>query len=65
MYLDLHGYITYNGYCSKTMGQLWDPLSHKYQFNSHMKMVWLQWLPVLTLYGPTFTEASFASTTEV
>jgi hypothetical protein len=32
---------------------------------THMRMVWLPWLPVLTLNGPMFTGESFVSTSEI
>jgi hypothetical protein len=41
--------------------QLWDPLLNKYGFNCNARMVWLPWLPNLTLYVSTLLGATFAS----
>jgi hypothetical protein len=29
----------------KQLVKLWNPFLHKYGFNSHMRIVWLPWLP--------------------
>jgi hypothetical protein len=39
--------------------QLWDPLLYKYGFNCHARMVWLPWLPNLTLDCSQLTSAGF------
>jgi hypothetical protein len=49
----------------KQWAQLCESLLHKYEFNCRTRMVWLPWLPVLTLHGPTLTGASFASISEI
>jgi hypothetical protein len=40
-------------------------LLHKYGFSCHTRMIWLPWLPNLTLDRPRLTGASFASASEV
>jgi hypothetical protein len=36
----------------KQLVQIWDPLLHKYDFNSHIKILWLPWLLMLKSSWP-------------
>jgi hypothetical protein len=53
------------GACQKVAQLLDSYMAMMFEETRHTTMVWLQYLPHLTLHGPTMSDTDFESTSEV